>query len=87
MRGYIITAEGTRFVEEGAARRRRAKIIAVICLIIATPFMVAAAVGIYLGATEGFPTPTMREGDTMIVPTNCWVETTADAETLIIDCD
>lgn len=53
----IIAADGTRFIPEGAARRRRNRIIATACGILATPFMVAAAVGIYLGATDQVDAP------------------------------
>lgn len=50
-RTYIIAGDGTRFVEETVSRRRRNKIISIACLIAASPFMIAAFVGIFLGAT------------------------------------
>lgn len=54
---HIISADGTHFVPEAQALRRRRKVIGITCAILASPFMIAAAVGIYLAATEGIPAP------------------------------
>lgn len=61
-RTFIVTPDGTNFIEESASRRRTRRVIAIIAGIAATPFMAAAAVGIYLAASGQAPTvdPTPR---------------------------
>jgi hypothetical protein len=56
-RSRIVGADGTRYIPEAASKRRARRIIAIISLIIASPFMAAAVIGLYLGATEGIATP------------------------------
>lgn len=80
MPNYIITANGTRFVEEGAARRRTRKTILIMLAILVTPFLIAAFAGITMGIMEMAEEPSRKditrlvEGDKIDIPPHCWVE-------------
>lgn len=50
-RTFLIDADGTRFIEETASRRRTRRVIAWGSLVAASPFFLAALIGLYLAAT------------------------------------
>lgn len=62
-RTHIIAADGTHFVAQGALRRRLRRTIIIAASIAAAPFLIAAMIGLYLGATgQVMPatTPTIK---------------------------
>lgn len=50
-RTHIIAADGTHFVAQGALRRRLRRTIIIAASVAAAPFLIAALIGLYLGAT------------------------------------
>lgn len=83
-RTHIIASDGTRFTQQGHGARIARRILAVAFLIITALFLSAAVIGLQRAATA---TPTLHKGDKIMMDTNCWVDTTDEARTLIIDCD
>lgn len=80
MPNIIITANGTRYIEEGATRRRSRMIILIALAIFAAPFLIAAFAGVFMGISEMAEEPgreeitRLVEGDKIDIPPHCWVE-------------
>lgn len=86
-RTHIVSATGTRFIPATSARRTTLLICTILAGLIIVPFFLAAMIGLTQAIKNPATTAPLHESDKITVSTNCWTDTTDEADTLIIRCD
>lgn len=93
-RNYIITADGTKFIESTKASRSRRRLAMIVLSIIAAPFIIAALTGVIWAISEGAPesrpdAPVIEldEGAKIKIPSPCILHWDSGQKIHEVRCD
>lgn len=90
-RTYIVTEDGTQFVERSTARRRVIKGLILAATLLALPFIAGGLAGIYIAVTEVEKAPgkiiILNEGDKIMTKEGCKIVKAEGDSFRTVRCD